>query len=60
MKVEFINNEDRSQFLFDTSVELPVAEFVSQLLRLYNGRQKVNGFVKVTSVFGAHYLEFEF
>ena len=53
-----IKNEDRNQFLFETSVEVPVAELISQLARLYNGRQKVDGFVKVTSVFGPHYLEY--
>ena len=36
---------------------VPVAELISQLVRLYNGRQKVDGFVKVASVFGPHYLE---
>ena len=35
-----------SQLLFETSVE----ELISQLVRLYNGRQKVDGFVKITSL----------
>ena len=34
-----IKNEDRSQFL---TVEVPVAELVLQLVRLYNGRLKVD------------------
>ena len=35
-----------SQLLFETSVE----ELISQLVRLYNGRQKVDGFVSLCLV----------
>ena len=43
---QYIKNKDRSQLLFETSVE----ELISQLVRLYNDRQKVDGFVKITSL----------
>ena len=52
-----IKNEDRSQFLFETTVEVPLAELVPQLVRLYNGRLKVDRLCQGSFVFGVHYLE---
>ena len=37
-----IKSGDESQFLFETTVEIPVAELIPQLVRLYNGRLKVD------------------
>ncbi len=37
-----IKRGDESQFLCETTVEVPVAELLVQLVRLYNGRHKVD------------------
>lgn len=50
-----IKSGDTSQFLFETTVEIPTAELIPQLVRVYNGRLKVDRLCQ--GVFGAHYLE---
>lgn len=37
-----IKRGDESQFLFETTVEAPLSELIVQLVRLQNGRLKVN------------------
>ena len=37
-----IKNGDTSQFLFEITVEILTAELIPQLVRLYNGRLKVD------------------
>ena len=37
-----VKRGDESQFLFETTVECPLAELVPQLVRLHNGRLKVD------------------
>ena len=37
-----IKKGEESQFLFETTVEIPTEEVIIQLVRLYNGRQKVD------------------
>ena len=37
-----IKSGDESQFLFETTVEVSISELIPQLVRLYNGRLKVD------------------
>ena len=37
-----IKRGDESQFLVETTVEIPVSELIVQLVRFYNGRLKVD------------------
>ena len=37
-----IKRGDESQFLVETTVEIPVSELIVQLIRFYNGRLKVD------------------
>ena len=37
-----VKSGDTSQFLFETTVEIPTAELIPQLVRLYNGRLKID------------------
>ena len=54
-----IKNKDRirSQFLFETTLEVPMAELIPQLVRLYNSRLKVDRLCQGSVVFGAHYVD---
>lgn len=37
-----IKRGDESQFLIETTVEVPLSQLLPQLVRLYNGRLKVD------------------
>lgn len=36
-----VKKGDESQFLFDTTVEIPIEQLLKELVPIYNGRQKV-------------------
>ena len=41
MVVLHVKKGDESQFLFETTVKTPVGEIISRLVKIYNGRLKI-------------------
>ena len=42
MVVLHVKKGDESQFLFETTVSIPVEDLITQLVPIFNGRLKVN------------------
>ena len=48
-----IKKGDESQFLFETTVDIPIEQLLQQLVRLYNGRLKVDRLCQGEFIMGA-------